>query len=164
MRSLRSSWPLGLSLSLVLLGAAWLLVPTFAQEEAATPTTPTSASKVEKAASSIIEYLPGTFRDPFRSLREPRPEDDQPRPDGPPGMLIEEIDVVGVLSGPRGNMVLILGSDGLGYSLTAGSPLYDGVILRIEPNESLVVFRQDVNDPNRIKPYRDIERRLDSGS
>ena len=131
-----------------------------AQDTAEEPEAP-SAAKVE---SSVIEYMRDSYRDPFRSLREPKVEDEGPRPEGPPGMLIEEIDLVGVLSGPRGAMALIIGSDGLGYSLTEGSPLYDGVVLRINPDEGLVVFRQNVNDPNRIKPYRDIERRLDSGS
>ena len=137
-----------------------LVAPGLAQEGDEAP----PAVSQPKAESSVLDYLRGTFRDPFRSLREPKLVDEGARPDGPPGMLIEEIDVVGVLSGPRGAMVLILGSDGLGYSLTEGSPLYDGVTLRINPDEGLVVFRQNVNDPNRIKPYRDIERRLDSGS
>jgi len=156
------------SWSLLLAGvvAVLLLVayPGLAQEgeDAAPADTPAAAQSAGE--SSVLEYTRGAYRDPFRSLREPKAEDSLPRPAGPPGMLIEEIDVVGVLSGPRGAMVLILGSDGLGYSLTEGSPLYDGVTLRINPDEGLVVFRQNVNDPNRIKPYRDIERRLDSGS
>ncbi len=141
-----------------------LVAPGLAQEGDQVPPAGTPAVSQPQGESSVLEYVRGTYRDPFRSLREPKLVDDGPRPDGPPGMLIEEIDVVGVLSGPRGAMVLILGSDGLGYSLTEGSPLYDGVTLRINPDEGLVVFRQNVNDPNRIKPYRDIERRLDSGS
>ena len=141
-----------------------LVAPGLAQEGDEAPPAGTPAVSQPQGESSVLEYIRGTYRDPFRSLREPKLVDAGPRPDGPPGMLIEEIDVVGVLSGPRGAMVLILGSDGLGYSLTEGSPLYDGVTLRINPDEGLVVFRQNVNDPNRIKPYRDIERRLDSGS
>jgi hypothetical protein len=153
---------------LILLACAALLWPLCAvaqeAEEAPPPPAPSGEGAQEVAASSVVEYFRGAFRDPFRSLKEPKIEDERPRPPGPPGMLIEEIDVVGVLSGPKGAMVLILGSDGLGYSLTEGSKLYDGVTLRIRPDEGLVVFRQNVNDPNRIKPYRDIERRLDSGS
>ena len=141
-----------------------VVAPCLAQEGDEAPPASALAASQPKAESSVLEYIRGVYRDPFRSLREPKLADEGPRPDGPPGMLIEEIDVVGVLSGPRGAMVLILGSDGLGYSLTEGSPLYDGVTLRINPDEGLVVFRQNVNDPNRIKPYRDIERRLDSGS
>ena len=158
--SLSRSWSLALACFIALL--LLLAAPGLAQEGEQAP--PPSPSAEPPAESSVLEYLRGAYRDPFRSLREPKLKEDQIRPEGPPGMLIEEIDVVGVLSGPRGAMVLILGSDGLGYSLTEGSPLYDGVTLRINPDEGLVVFRQNVNDPNRIKPYRDIERRLDSGS
>jgi hypothetical protein len=147
-----------LALVVLLALPSLLLSQAIAQEEEPPLSPP------QEVASSVLEYIRAAYRDPFRSLREPKIEDDKPRPEGPPGMLIEEIDVVGVLAGPKGAMVLILGSDGLGYSLTEGAPLYDGVTLRINPDEGLVVFRQDVNDPNRIKPYRDIERRLDSGS
>jgi hypothetical protein len=157
--SLSRSWSLALTCFIALL--LFLVVPGLAQEgEEAVPPSPSDSP----GESSVIDYLRGSYRDPFRSLREPKLKDDEVRPAGPPGMLIEEIDVVGVLSGPRGAMVLILGSDGLGYSLTEGAPLYDGVTLKINPDAGLVIFRQDVNDPNRIKPYRDIERRLDSGS
>ena len=149
----------------LLLTPALLAGPQATPEEA--PNQPASAPEAnakDVAASSVIEYSPGTYRDPFRSLREPQREQERPRPPGPAGMLIEEIDVVGMLAGPRGSMVLIVGTDGLGYALTSGSKLYDGVTLRIDEQEGLVVFRQDVNDPNRIKPYRDIVRTLDSGS
>ncbi len=113
---------------------------------------------------STLKYRRGKFRDPFRSLEDQGLGERGPRPPGPAGMLIEEIDLVGVLTGPKGSMVLIIGSDGLGYSLQEGSPLYDGKVLRINDDVGLVIFRQDVNDPNRIKPYRDIERRIESAS
>ena len=115
-------------------------------------------------AADTLRYDRENYRDPFRSLFEQQPQEQGPRPPGTPGMLIEEIDLVGILSGPRGTMILIIGPDGMGYSLTEGAPLYDGRVLRINQSQQLVVFRQDVNDPTRIKPYRDIERRLDSAS
>ena len=59
---------------------------------------------------------------------------------------------------------IFVGSDGLGYSLTEGAELYDGWVLRIDRRSNAVVFRQNVNDPTRIKPYRDIERRIDTAS
>ena len=117
----------------------------------------------EPTQPSVLRYERGNFRDPFRSL-EGGMANRGPRPPGPAGMLIEEIDLVGVLTGPKGRMILIIGSDGLGYSLQEGSDLYDGRVLRIQEEEGLVIFRQDVNDPNRIKPYRDIERRIESAS
>ncbi len=91
-----------------------LVAPGLAREGDEAPPANTPAVSEPKGESSVLEYIRGAYRDPFRSLREPKLLDEGPRPDGPPGMLIEEIDVVGVLSGPRGAMVLILGSDGLG--------------------------------------------------
>ena len=134
-------------------------------EEALPVADPPPAEKVqEPSQASILPYERGNFRDPFRSLERMRMADRGPRPPGPAGMLIEEIDLVGVLAGPKGTMILIIGSDGLGYSLQEGSELYDGKVWRIEDEEGLVIFRQEVNDPNRIKPYRDIERRIETAS
>lgn len=140
-------------------GGAWASPP--GTEEAAPST---DAQNKGRNLSSVVEYKRHPFRDPFRSLKEPRPEEGGPRPPGPPGMLIEEIDVVGMLAGPQGAMVLIVGNDGLGYALSEGSQLYDGKVLRIDEESGTIYFRQKVNDPNRIKPYRDIERQLDAGS
>ena len=125
---------------------------------------PVESPPENRPAGSMITYERASHRDPFRSLLEQRRQNDQPRPPGPAGMLIEEIDLVGVLAGPEGSMILIVGSDGLGYSLTEGAELYDGWVLRIDRSSNKVVFRQNVNDPSRIKPYRDIERRLDTAS
>jgi hypothetical protein len=150
-----------------LAAVAFLAAPPAARgQEAPAPAAaaPAAAPAPPSDTGGVIPYQRGTYRDPFRSLDEPKPEANRPRPAGPPGMLIEEIDVVGILSGPKGAMVLIMGTDGLGYSLTEGSELYDGKVLHIDPKGGIVVFRQNVNDPNLIKPYRDIERRLDTAS
>lgn len=141
------------------LGASVLLV--YAQEQAEAPATP---PEQDPTAGSAVVYQRGDYRDPFRSLLEQRRKEEGPRPPGPAGMLIEEIDLVGILSGPKGAMILIVGSDGLGYSLTEGAELYDGWVLRIDRESNAVVFRQNVSDPTRIKPYRDIERRIDTAS
>ncbi len=44
--------------------------------------------------------------------------------------------------------------------LRAGDQLYDGEVLRIAPNE--VTFRQNLNDPQSVKPFRDITRQLNA--
>jgi len=146
------------TLCLWLAGSA---LPALAQEPAEAPATPPSG---DATAGSMVVYDRGEYRDPFRSLLEQRQKDEGPRPAGPAGMLIEEIDLVGIMSGPKGAMILIVGSDGLGYSLTEGAELYDGWVLRIDRDSNAVVFRQNVSDPTRIKPYRDIERRIDTAS
>lgn len=154
---------LGASASILLLLAGVSIAS--AQDPAAPPPLP-AAEVVPQAAESggLLDYQRGTFRDPFRSLEDPKPDATRPRPPGPAGMLIEEVDVIGILSGPKGAMILIIGTDGLGYSLTEGTELYDGKVLTIDEGDGKVVFRQNVNDPNLIKPYRDIERRLETAS
>ena len=52
------------------------------------------------------------------------------------------------------------GSDNKGYFLKVGDTLYDGKITRISRNPGVVMFRQEVNDPRSIKPYRDVTKRL----
>jgi hypothetical protein len=41
-----------------------------------------------------------------------------------------------------------------------GDQLYDGRIIQINRTTGQVVFRQEINDPRSIKPYRDITKRL----
>jgi hypothetical protein len=155
----------GVSLALLLAGAAAANAQDAAAPAPATPAAPAAEAAPPPAESGgLLEYQRGTFRDPFRSLEEPKPDAMRPRPPGPAGMLIEEVDVIGILSGPKGSMILIIGTDGLGYSLTEGTELYDGKVLTIDERDGRVVFRQNVNDPNLIKPYRDIERRLETAS
>lgn len=157
----------------MLYARAWILLllagaSVASAQNPAVPAAP-SALAVEAAPQAaepggLLEYQRGSYRDPFRSLEEPKPDAMRPRPPGPAGMLIEEVDVIGILSGPKGAMILIIGTDGLGYSLTEGTELYDGKVLTIDEGDGKVVFRQNVNDPNLIKPYRDIERRLETAS
>jgi hypothetical protein len=54
------------------------------------------------------------------------------------------------------------GSDNKGYFLKVGDALYDGKIIRIDRETGTVMFRQDVNDPRSIKPFRDVTKRLAS--
>jgi hypothetical protein len=55
----------------------------------------------------------------------------------------------------------VIGPDGYGTTLREGDRLYDGEVRRIDSDTGHVVFRQKVNDPTRIKPFRDIEKGLD---
>jgi hypothetical protein len=52
------------------------------------------------------------------------------------------------------------GSDNKGYFLKVGDQLYDGRIIQIDRQLGQVIFRQEINDPRSIKPYRDVTKRL----
>jgi hypothetical protein len=106
-------------------------------------------------------YDPAGRRDPFRSLVDAANTIGKgPRPRGIAGMLISEVDLVGIVQKGKGHIAFFNGSDNKGYFLKVGDALYDGKIIRIDRRTGTVVFRQDINDPRSIKPYRDVTKRL----
>jgi len=124
-------------------------------------------SEVLEAPSA---YEPGDRRDPFRSLIQ-QTDDRQdvprgPRPEGVPGLLIDEISVTGVWVTPDGPVAQIQSTDTpMSYLLREGDQLYDGEVVRISLNRqdgASVQFKQSVNDSTAPKPFRDVVRRLDS--
>ena len=117
----------------------------------------------EVLEGKIFSYDPAGRRDPFRSLLEGFEEDEETgpakaRPPGLPGMLIEELRVEGVIKMESGIVAFVLGRDNVSYIIRPGTKLYNGEVASIEPDK--VVFRQNVNDPNRLKQFDEIVREL----
>lgn len=134
----------------------------------------------EKEVITPYTYQPKSKRDPFISpfdleiLRGSKKK----RVPGIAGMSIDEIVLQGIIkSKTRGYEALVLGSDNKVYWIKPGDKLYDGEVLEIgegkkSPDEisspaeagkiyGYVIFRQYINDPNLIKPYKDIKKYLD---
>jgi hypothetical protein len=110
-------------------------------------------------------YDPAGRRDPFRSLVERVAiSGEVERPDGIEGMLISEVDLVGIITGPQGDLAFLNGSDNRGYFLHVGDDLYDGLVQDIDRATGQVVFRQRVEDPREIKPYRNVIKQLTSST
>jgi hypothetical protein len=106
-------------------------------------------------------YNPEGRRDPFRSPFGGIGDPMKPRPAGIVGMMVTEIDLVGVINDPKGgDMAMVTGSDNKGYFLRVGDQVYDGTVIAIDPDQGTVTFRQKVDDPRMIKPYRDIVKRV----
>lgn len=105
-------------------------------------------------------YDPGGRRDPFRSLLETRDVERRgPRPEGVPGLLIDEIVITGLFHTPRGWVAQVRASDqGKSFLLREGDGLYDGEVVSIGRNE--VVFRQVVQDPTALKPFQEVVKKL----
>jgi hypothetical protein len=106
-------------------------------------------------------YDPGNRRDPFKSLliAPDRPEFRGPRPEGIPGLLIDEVDLKGILRTARGYIAQVSASNQKKmYLLKEGDQLYDGDVVSIGKNE--VVFKQIVQDPTALKPFREIVKSL----
>ena len=104
-------------------------------------------------------YDPGDRRDPFMSLYE-KVRGDDPRPPGIEGMSLDEIDLTGIVENPGGNLAYFTGSDNKGYFLRVGERVYKATMIAIDPNSGSVTFREQVDDPRQIKPYRDVVRKI----
>ncbi|MFQ5720306.1 MAG: hypothetical protein ACE5IK_12225 [Acidobacteriota bacterium] len=106
-------------------------------------------------------YDPAGRRDPFRSLVERvKIAGEEVRPPGIAGMLIGEIDLIGIVNSPSGSIAFLNGTDNRGYFMRRGDKLFDGKIVDIDRAAGQVVFRQKVDDPREIKPYRDVIKTL----
>ena len=120
----------------------------------------------EVLGGSGYTYDPGDRRDPFLSLLRvtEAPEVLGPRPDGVPGLLIDEIEVTGVFVTPQGAVAQVQAADkAKSYLLHVGDDVFDGsvVAIRFDRGEvAEVVFRQDVRDPTAAKPFREVIKQL----
>lgn len=112
---------------------------------------------------SIYNYDPGTRRDPFKSLlktqtdrKVPRPEE---RPDGIAGLLIDELQIQGIFILDSGPVAQVISSASeTSFLIRQGDQLWDGDVLRINLEE--IVFKQTVNDPTALKPFREVVKKL----
>jgi hypothetical protein len=115
----------------------------------------------EVLSGSGFSYDPGNRRDPFKSLLAgpDRTVIRGPRPEGVPGLLIEEIDLTGIFRTSKGFVAQVTAANQKkSYLLREGDQLYDGDVVSI--NKSEVVFKQIVQDPTALKPFREVVKSL----
>jgi hypothetical protein len=115
----------------------------------------------EVLSGSGFTYDPGNRRDPFKSLlaAPDRPEFRGPRPEGVPGLLIDEIDLTGIFRTSKGFVAQVVAANQKkSYLLKEGDQLYDGDVVSITKNE--VVFKQIIQDPTALKPFREVVKSL----
>lgn len=107
-------------------------------------------------------YDPGARRDPFRSLIQRTADTgrDRERPEGVPGLLVDEIAVQGIFMLPEGPVAQVVStSQDTSFLIRPGDQLWDGEVVSMTLNE--VVFKQDTDDPNSLKPFREVVKKLD---
>lgn len=115
----------------------------------------------EVLSGSGFSYDPGNRRDPFKSLLVEQQARDfrGPRPEGIPGLLIDEIDLTGIWRTSKGFVAQVVASNQKKtYLLKEGDQLYDGDVVSIDKKE--VVFKQIVQDPTALKPFREVVKSL----
>ena len=110
-------------------------------------------------------YDPGARRDPFRSLLQKQAQEEvrKERPEGVGGLLIAELTVDGIFILEDGPVAQVRSaSESTSFLLRPGDELWDGDVVRIDLQE--VVFKQNVNDPTVLKPFREVIKRLNPQS
>lgn len=117
------------------------------------------------ASPDAYSYDPGARRDPFRSLLQKQVKEEvrQERPEGIPGLLIAELTIDGIFLLEDGPVAQVRSaSESTSFLLRPGDELWDGDVVRIDLEE--VVFKQNVNDPTVLKPFREVVKRLEPQS
>jgi Tfp pilus assembly protein PilP len=123
------------------------------------------AGEEEVLSGEGYSYDPAGRRDPFVSLlqRTLNKETPQQRPEGVPGLLIDEIEVKGIFQLQGRTFAQVQASDkDKSYLIQEGDQLYDGEVVSIARGE--VTFKQVVNDPSVIKPFREVVKKLNPES
>jgi hypothetical protein len=135
------------------------------------PSEPTDIDEILQGDEALFggtegyTYDPGGRRDPFKSLLAVVDQQERrgPRPEGIPGLLIDEVRLIGILTTSKGTFAQVQAADKqLSYLLKEGDQLFDGEVVSIEGDE--VVFRQIVQDPTAPKPFRERVKTLNPTS
>jgi hypothetical protein len=105
-------------------------------------------------------YVPAGRRDPFISLlaNVAPSEVKGPRPQGMPGMLVQELALRGIVKDKTGFVAMLAAPDGKSYFARVGQRCYDGVISAMD--QATVTFRQEVQDPLSPVKTRDVKKSL----
>lgn len=157
------------ALTLAVTFAAWAQSSPPASVEPATPAATDATTNVDEIlageeqvlAGVAYSYDPGNRRDPFKSLLAAKDRVDRkgPVPEGVPGLMIDEVDLTGIFRTSRGFVAQVIASNkDKSYLIREGDQLYDGDVVSITQTE--VVFKQIVNDPTVIKPFREVVKKL----
>jgi type IV pilus assembly protein PilP len=151
----------------VLLVAAFLSAQTSGKEKTpAKPAAPPAGGAAAESAAppddATVEgrqyvYDPAGRRDPFKSLLV-RERTRESRPPGIAGLSVDELELQGMWKTRSGWLAQVRGSDNKSYLLRKGDVLFDGEVTEVKTNE--LTLRQNVNDPQSVKPFRDVVKRL----
>ena len=153
-----------LSVLLLIAGAAGVSARAAAPAPAAKPASSPAAAKPATPDESTVEgrqyvYDPAGRRDPFKSLLI-RERSRESRPPGIPGLSVDEMELQGIWKTRSGWLAQVRGSDNKSYLLRKGDVLFDGEVIDVKANE--LTLRQNVNDPQSVKPFRDVVKRLNA--
>jgi Tfp pilus assembly protein PilP len=148
----------------IILAAVCLAVaPAVAQQPVEKPAAAAAQAEAPAAPAPAYTYRAEGRRDPFISLvgRGADPKSAINRAPGLPGMLINEVNLKGIMKERAGFAAMLLGTDKKTYIVRPGQRLLDGTVKSITADT--VVFSQDVSDPLSLVKQREVRKTLRSG-
>ncbi len=153
---------IGIALALISIAAA---VPAQAPapdagKSAAPPAATPPPPPPDDDEGKTYVYDPAGRRDPFKSLLVRERSREGERPPGVPGLSVDELELQGLWKTRSGWIAQVRGADNRSYLLRKGDLLFDGEVLEVRANE--LTLRQNVNDPQSVKPFRDVTKRLNA--
>lgn len=139
-----------------------LALPAYAQQAPPPATPPVAEQPPPPQPKPAYSYDPAGRRDPFVSLlgRGADPRSMGSRPAGLAGILINEVNLKGIMRDRSGFVAMVQGPDNKTYLVKPGDRMMDGTVKSIAPDS--VVFSQDVNDPLSLVKQREIKKSLRS--
>jgi hypothetical protein len=116
--------------------------------------------KDELQSADAYRYDSRGRRDPFRSLLERNVAQERPEcQKGTVGCLLwDDITLQGIWKVKGVFISQILAKNGDVYWVKEGDAMYDGQVMKIGMN--CVDYKQKVNDPTKINPFRDVDKCL----
>jgi hypothetical protein len=112
-----------------------------------------------QGSDASYRYDPRGRRDPFRSLLQYQTKGPENCQQGTVGCLLwDEISLQGIWKVRGAFVSQILAKNGDVYWIKDGDALFDGQVTRI--GIDCIYFKQKVNDPTKINPFRDVEKCL----
>ncbi len=147
------------------LTATLTLADDAGQTPAPTPTPAPAAPPAEVGPAPPPNYIYSADgrRDPFMNFvnrgAEGRPGVDRGvRPEGLPGLMVDEVSVRGIVQTRAGWVAMVAAPTGKTYTLRSGDRLMDGSVRTITPQA--VVLLQNVNDPLSLEKQREVRKYL----
>ena len=109
--------------------------------ETAVPIEPAPAGTEDEITTGDFLYKPKGRRDPFWNLLQGKSvKVGREQKEGIAGMLIEELELEGILYKSGTYIALFKGPDGKPYDVRVGDSVYDGEVIKIDSNT--VVFKR----------------------
>lgn len=146
----------------LIVSVAWAQPASAQSGQAAQPPGPPSPAASGPTPPANFAYEPDGRRDPFVSLvrrgTDPRGDARAPRPEGLPGLGVDEVAVRGILESRGGYVAMIAAPSGRTYTVRPGDRLMDGSVRAI--SAQTVVFTQEVSDPLSLKKQREVRKPL----